>query len=228
MKRLALSLLAVLVVAPFGWADSYIVALHSFAQERKDKEAKDAMWALAFKLPNPLCLRYIPYKKATHDEFFKKLREVKKKATKDDVVVVYLGAHGGDAGDAGLEVCSRRRAILSREFFPILESLPCPTLLLIDTCHAGAALQHKWEKTTVVCACRHDETAWTGGMFPALLEALRQHRNWTSGQLARYIVSRTTAFSKDQHPIAFCGSTANVRITDPAKIGQGIPVPDRR
>ena len=228
MKRLALSLLAVLVAASLGRADSYIVAFHSFEREGKDKEAKDALWALAFRLPNPLCLRYIPYKKATHDEFFRKLREVKKKATKDDVVVVYLGAHGGDAGDAGLEVCSRRRAILSREFFPILESLPCPTLLLIDTCHAGAALQHKWEKTTVVCACRHDETAWTGGMFPALLEALRQHRNWTSGQLAWYIVARTTAFSKDQHPIAFCGSTSNVRITDPAKIGRDIPVPDRR
>lgn len=205
--------LLLLLTPALASADTYIVAFHAFAREREDKEAKDALWALAERVKNPLCLRYIPYKKATDEEFMKKMRMLKKKATKDDVVIVYIDAHGNEWTGGLIICCKEGRSILSRDIFPLLEALPCPTLLLIDTCHSGAALQHKWKKTTVVCACRHDELSWTGGMGPAFVEALRQPRQWTIEQLAVGLMARTQAIHPKQHPVAFIGSTANARIT---------------
>lgn len=214
MRRLGLSLLAFLALAPLGRADTWIVVYNSSGGDGPKEEAKDALWALAERVKNPQHLRYVPYKKASHKTFFKIMQELKEKTTKDDVVIVYIHAHGQEVlGQLEVRTNKGGRQILSQEFFPILDALPCPTLVLVGACHSGAALQHQWKKTTVVCACRHDELAWSGGFGLALRQVVRQVRPWTIEELALSVMARTQTLSPGQHPVAFIGSTAKVRIT---------------
>jgi Caspase domain len=146
--------------------------------------------------------RQVLGKKATHAGVLEGLAWLREKATKNDFVVMYVGAHGFTDPNEGWGVETADEKILwGRELKSELKKLPCPVLLFIETCTSGGfARAHKNDpevpaNVTVLCACTAKQSV-DNQLDLALAEALYGRADFNKDgvveldELIRYVERR--------------------------------------
>jgi hypothetical protein len=199
MKRFVI--LAVLLVCQQTQADTYIVVFDSYPSD----EGRQVANLLKQDVPKPVHCQYIGHAQATKAVFAKNLRWLKGKAQKGDIAIVYVSAHGSPGTDTLWIGASHGPDVPSSLIRKTTEALPCPSVVLIDTCFAGCALHERWTRTTVVCAVNDHEVSWTGGMSKAVLQEMRHGGVRTIRQFATDLLRRIPACARSQHPVASIG-----------------------
>lgn len=146
----------------------------------------------------------------TRAQFIAALDSTQMKAKRGDLVVIYIGMHGGTdpkegwgAGTVDNEVV---RGVEVKKF---LGAMPCQVLALIETCGSGGfARDHKNDipvpgNVTVITCCRAKQSA-TNELDIAAMEALRGRADFNRDgvvmmdELTRYVRLRFDAtFEKD-------------------------------
>lgn len=188
-------------------ADTYVLSFDGVG--RQDKEAINVLNAMKKRLKQPLHCRYIAPGRGTPELLDKNLKWLKRNVKKDDLVIIYIGAHGGVTKQGRLEfTCknARGKCVPCRVLVETTESLPGTSLVLLDTCHSGAALREAWNKTTVVCASRADEAAFSGGMDRALIAVFRKaYLKRTVANIADDMKDMIPRCSPKQHPVVRYG-----------------------
>ena len=116
--------------------------------------------------------------KATHQGALDGLDWLRDKAAKKDLVVMYIGCHGFTDPNEGWGVeTADGKTLWGHEIKAALARLPCPVLLLLETCTSGGfALPHKHDpavpaNVTALCACSGEQTT-DNQLDMAVLEAL--------------------------------------------------------
>jgi hypothetical protein len=149
-----------------------------------------------------LSSRQVLGKKATHAGVMEGLAWLRDKATKKDLVVMYLGAHGFTDPNEGWGIeTADEKTLWGHELKAELKKLPCPVLLFIETCTSGGfASAHKNDpevpaNVTVLCACTAQQTV-DNQLDLALAEALYGRADFNKDgvvdldELIRYVERR--------------------------------------
>jgi hypothetical protein len=104
--------------------------------------------------------RLVLGKQATHAGALDGLAWLRQNATRDDLVVMYVGSHGFTDPDQGWGIGTADGKVLwGHEIKAELAKLPCHVLILIETCTSGGfAQRHKNDppvpaNVTALCAC---------------------------------------------------------------------------
>ncbi len=145
---------------------------------------------------------------ATKENVLKAIADLK--PDPNDLVVVFFSAHGeidkdyyimlhGSGGDDW-----KKHVLWGKELKNALNKLPCPSILALDTCCAGAMLRHKMDKTIVLAACMAEESSYgePGPFAVALQEGLEGKADYdedgtvTAYELSRYVKFYTAKYAE--------------------------------
>jgi hypothetical protein len=109
--------------------------------------------------------RLVRGKQATHAGAMNGLAWLQKSATRQDLVVMYVGAHGSTDTDNGWGIeTADKKTLWGHEIKAELAKLPCHALVFVETCTSGGfALPHKKDppvpaNVTAICACSWKQT----------------------------------------------------------------------
>ena len=140
--------------------------------------------------------------KATHAGALEGLAWLREKAAKKDLVVLYVGCHGFTDPNEGWGVeTADGQTLWGHEIKAELAKLPCPALVLIETCTSGGfALPHKDDppvppNVTALCACSGKQTT-DNQLDMAVAEALYGRADFNNDgvveldELIRYVRQR--------------------------------------
>jgi hypothetical protein len=146
--------------------------------------------------------RLVQAQKATRAGALGGLAWLRQKATRMDLVVMYVGAHGTMDPAQGWRIeTSDRQTLWGHEIKRELGRLPCSVLLLIETCTSGGfAARHKNDlpvprNVTAICACSGKQTT-SNQLDMAVAEALYGRADFnkngtvTLDELIRYVKLR--------------------------------------
>jgi hypothetical protein len=146
--------------------------------------------------------RLVLAEKATHAGVTGGLAWLRQKATRNDLVVMYVGAHGTTDPIEGWSIATAdRKTLWARDIKAGLGKLPCSVLLLIETCTSGGfAQRHPKDlpvpaNVTALCACSGKQTT-NNQLDMAVAEALYGRADFNNNgvieldELIRYVQLR--------------------------------------
>lgn len=126
----------------------------------------------AFASYNPI-VKSILRKDATRENCLNGFKWIKEVAGPNDLVVIYVGAHGGSKQLKEFKFCAADKPIYGTEIKDMLAGLPTDVLLIMDTCHSGAITGDfdNVPNVFIIAACSHEEKAFSWGLCVTLMEA---------------------------------------------------------
>ena len=150
--------------------------------------------------------------KATHQGILDGLAWLHDKAHKNDLVVMYIGCHGFTDPDEGWGVdAADGQTLWGHEVKAELGKLPCPVIILIETCTSGGfAHRHKDDppvpaNVTALCACSGKQSA-SNELDIAVAEALYGRADFNHDgvvdldELIRYVKLRYREWQPEPKP----------------------------
>ena len=174
MRRVLLSLVFLLFVPSLAGADTpsqatgdlYILGITINQQKPLDsynwcgEEVEKAFREQAKAFHRQIHSRLVQANKATHAGAIEGLAWLQEKTTAKDLVVIYVGAHGNvhPVNGWGIDTADGK-TLWGREIKQELAKLPCPVIIMIETCTSGGfAEAHKNDipvpsNVTALCAC---------------------------------------------------------------------------
>jgi hypothetical protein len=192
VRRVLLSLMVLLFVPSLAVADTpekamgelYILGITINQEKPLDsynwcaEEVEKAFREQAKSFHRQIHSRLVQADKATHAGAMDGLAWVQKQTTKKDLVVIYVGAHGETHPTNGWGIATADgKTLWGREIKQELAKLPCPVIIMIETCTSGGFAQaHKNDipvpaNVTVLCACSGKQTI-DNQLDMALMEGL--------------------------------------------------------
>jgi len=190
-------------------ADTYVVSFDGMHTQ----EAKKVANVMRRRACAPVHVHYVPFAKATHQNFVNNMNWLKKNVTKDDLVIIYLAGHGGVTRRGRFNLGAKRGTIWAREICKTTESLPGTCLVLFDSCECGGALSEPWRRTTVVCSSASGEISWTDVMCPAICEIMRKGGTLRVRGFVFYLLHRIPRIAATQHPKVYFGKSPNCSLS---------------
>lgn len=176
---------------------------------------------------NTMYLQLVKHEEATAKRFKQGLALFSVLLKKEDTCIIYISAHGGMSNGMFNFSCWKEPAaekwdnikdsVFANDVQPVVDSFPCPTLLILDCCKCGGILKEPWKKTTVICACSDSQASWTGVMCPVTCEAfagiaadINKDEKITMGEAVEYIPNRIREISTRQKPCTFVPKDAKM------------------
>jgi hypothetical protein len=139
----------------------YTVDAYNWCCEEIDKVFREQ----AKSFHRNIASRLIRGKQATHAAALSGLAWLQKSATRQDLVVIYLGAHGFTDQQNGWGIITiDKKTLWGHEIKTELARLPCHAIVFVETCTSGGfALPHKQDppvpaNVTAICACSWKQT----------------------------------------------------------------------
>lgn len=147
---------------------------------------------------------------ATKPALMGHLRTLARQARAKDLVVMYIGMHGGtDPKEGWVTSLADENTITGKEVKELLGQIPCQVVCVVETCGSGGfARDHKEDvplppNVTALCACRAKKTA-TNEMSIAFIEAINGRADLNADglvqlpEIARYVRLRyQSTFAKN-------------------------------
>jgi hypothetical protein len=157
-------------------------------------------------------------KNATHAGAMGGIAWLEQKTTANDLVVIYIGAHGGTDPKEGWGIATADKKMLwGHEIKAELAKLRCPALVLIETCGSGGFDQAHPDdppvpaNVTALCACSANQTAFNE-LDIAVAEALWGRADFNhdgvvdADELVRYVKLRYKEMWPDANPAGGSGT----------------------
>jgi hypothetical protein len=115
-------------------------------------------------------------KNATKKTCLDCLKWVAESVTSKSLAIIYLDAHGGIDLGGVYYLCLADGYLSSKEIKDSIGNLPCQTILIVDTCHAGGMIDD-WgtsSNTFIYAVCRTEESAYYLGWVPYFVKSLKE------------------------------------------------------
>lgn len=154
------------------------------------EDARKVLQILKKQSPIPVNGKSLTGRKATRKAVLRDLNDIKKRAKPGDSVFVYFSIHGDDHPRDGFLMHTMRnikddefldKVLYGTDVAEVLNALPCPSILAIDACHAGAMARIPLKNTALFCSSDEDGVSAghpTGYFGGAVIDGLKGEADW--------------------------------------------------
>jgi len=119
--------------------------------------------------------KYFHSDDATNKNFLKGMKWAVKSAKENDLIIVYIGAHGSGNEDGEYEFYTADDTIVSKDLIDNFSKTKANVLILVDTCHSGAIIRdwkNPGKNISILTACEAEERAYIWNFVIPFSESL--------------------------------------------------------
>jgi hypothetical protein len=166
--------------------------------------------------------RILHSEEATRESCLSGMQWVVDTAIEGDLVIVYVGAHGGGCEKGAFEFYPTHDTVVaSKEIIMILSKVKSHLFLLIDTCHSGAILidwKEPGNRVSILATCKHDQGASVWGFVNPFVDSLKfadynKDKTIDISEIEKYVKEKT-----DPKQTVISGSSnSKIKICDTEK-----------